>query len=210
MLYHRPDSRNYGATIAEVWFDTEPRALSAGFSLAPTHPGTGPEIAVVPAAPLLLSGADDLVAARADSAEDNLQLIDGVGPKLEKFLHDRGIRTFAALAALDDVGIDALQADLAEFPGRIRREEWVPQAARLARGEGVAVPARADRDDLQRIKGVGPVLERWLHGRGIFRFRQLADLDGAAIDRLDDALEDFPGRIHREEWIAQARTLAAE
>jgi predicted flap endonuclease-1-like 5' DNA nuclease len=213
MLYHRPDSRNYGATIAEVWFDTEQRALSAGFSPAPTHPNSAPEIAVVPAAPaapLLLSAADDLDAAKADGAEDNLQLIDGVGPKLEKFLHDRGIRTFAALAALDDAGIDALQDGLAEFPGRIRREEWVPQAARLARGEGVAVPAPADRDDLQRIKGVGPVLERWLHGRGIFRFGQLADLDDAAVDRLDDALEDFPGRIHREEWIAQARTLAAE
>lgn len=37
MLYHRPDSRNYGATIAEVWFDTPERAEAAGFSLAPTH-----------------------------------------------------------------------------------------------------------------------------------------------------------------------------
>ena len=38
MLYHRPDSRNYGATVAEVWFDTADRAETAGFALAPTHP----------------------------------------------------------------------------------------------------------------------------------------------------------------------------
>ena len=38
MLYHRADSRSYGATIAEVWFDTPERAESAGFTLANTHP----------------------------------------------------------------------------------------------------------------------------------------------------------------------------
>ena len=38
MLYHRPDSRSYQATIAEVWFDTEESAQAAGFSLANTHP----------------------------------------------------------------------------------------------------------------------------------------------------------------------------
>ena len=38
MLYHRPDSRSYGATRAEVWFDTAEAAEAAGFALAPTHP----------------------------------------------------------------------------------------------------------------------------------------------------------------------------
>lgn len=40
MLYHRPDSRSYGVTIAEVWFDTPERAEAAGFRLAKTHPKT--------------------------------------------------------------------------------------------------------------------------------------------------------------------------
>ncbi len=38
MLYHRPDSRSYDATVAEVWFDTAERAEAAGFRLAGTHP----------------------------------------------------------------------------------------------------------------------------------------------------------------------------
>ncbi len=38
MLYHRPDSRNYGATKAEVWFESPARAEASGFSLASTHP----------------------------------------------------------------------------------------------------------------------------------------------------------------------------
>jgi hypothetical protein len=38
MHYHRPDSRNYGATTADVWFDTAERAESSRFKLSPTHP----------------------------------------------------------------------------------------------------------------------------------------------------------------------------
>ncbi len=38
MLYHRPDSRSYKVTKAEVWFDTPERAEAAGFRLANTHP----------------------------------------------------------------------------------------------------------------------------------------------------------------------------
>ncbi|MFT7650181.1 MAG: hypothetical protein ACI8Y4_004947 [Candidatus Poriferisodalaceae bacterium] len=38
LLYHRQDSRNYGATTAEVWFDSPERAEAAGFKLSPTHP----------------------------------------------------------------------------------------------------------------------------------------------------------------------------
>ncbi|MGI9596841.1 MAG: hypothetical protein ACR2QK_11815, partial [Acidimicrobiales bacterium] len=38
--YHRPDSRSYGATIPEVWFDSPAAAEAAGFELAPTHPSS--------------------------------------------------------------------------------------------------------------------------------------------------------------------------
>ena len=144
-----------------------------------------------------------------DGEPDNLQLIDGVGPKLEQFLHEEGITTFAQLAALERAEIDALQEKLSEFPGRIEREQWVPQARGILSGSAdVRVVPRSERDDLKRIKGVGPVLERWLHGRGIYRFVELAGLDATAVAELSSRLEDFPGRIEREEWVAQARELA--
>ncbi len=146
----------------------------------------------------------------SEAEPDNLLMIDGVGPKLEQFLHRQGIHTFHDLAELDDVAIAALQAKLPEFPDRIRREQWVEQARRFADGEGLGMPAAHERDKLQRIKGVGPVLERWLHGQGIFRFQQLADLDDAAAAELDAKLEDFPGRIRREAWIEQSSTFVAE
>ena len=39
--------------------------------------------------------------------------------------------TFAQLAALSDEDVDALQERLSQFPGRIRRDDWVAQATRF-------------------------------------------------------------------------------
>ena len=134
-----------------------------------------------------------------------------MGPKLELFLHKQGITTFKQLAAMDDNDVAALQEKLSQFPGRIEREEWVPQARRIVAGTtSVRVVPRNERDDLKRIKGVGPVLERWLHGRGIYRFVDLTTLDSSAFAALSSELEEFTGRIEREEWIKQAGELAKD
>ena len=59
-------------------------------------------------------------------------------------------------------------------------------------------------DDLKRIKGIGPKLERTLHGLGVRSFAQLAAFTDDDIARIDDVL-DFKGRIQREDWVGQAR-----
>ena len=66
------------------------------------------------------------------------------------------------------------------------------------------------RDDLKRISGVGPKLERLLHKNGITTFEQLARLNPAEVEALDEQLKSFKGRIIREEWQQQARQLAEE
>ena len=68
-------------------------------------------------------------------------------------------------------------------------------------------PLRNDRDDLQMIKGVGPAIEKTLNELGIFRFRQIADMSEYDIDRVARRLKGFHSRIHREDWIGQARVL---
>jgi len=69
--------------------------------------------------------------------------------------------------------------------------------------------ARPDQvDDLKRIKGIGAVLEETLNDLGVFQFTQIADWDLDNVIWVDSFLS-FPGRIEREDWIAQARTLAS-
>lgn len=62
---------------------------------------------------------------------DDLKRINGVGPQLERTLNEQGITTYAQLASLTEQQIDDLQARLPQFPGRVRRDNWVEQARRL-------------------------------------------------------------------------------
>lgn len=64
-------------------------------------------------------------------------------------------------------------------------------------------------DDLTRISGVGEVLIEKLNKLGIYKFEQIANFSDEDIARVDELL-DFKGRIEREDWIGQARTLVAE
>ena len=64
-------------------------------------------------------------------------------------------------------------------------------------------------DDLKRIKGVGPKLEKTLHGMGIYHFDQIAAWGPKELGWVDDNLEGFKGRASRDNWVEQARTLAA-
>ena len=62
---------------------------------------------------------------------DDLKLISGVGPKMEKLLHDFGITTFYHLSKLKKDGVAALNDKLEFFPGRIERDNWIEQARNL-------------------------------------------------------------------------------
>ena len=64
-------------------------------------------------------------------------------------------------------------------------------------------------DDLKRISGVGPKLEGLLHENGVFHFDQIMAWGPSDIAYMDDKLS-FKGRIERDNWIEQAKTLNAE
>ena len=64
-------------------------------------------------------------------APDDLKLIVGVGPVLERMLQQLGITTYRQIARWTERDIDEFDAKLPEFPGRIRRDGWVTQARAL-------------------------------------------------------------------------------
>ena len=63
-------------------------------------------------------------------------------------------------------------------------------------------------DDLSRIKGVGPKFADALRDAGFVRFEQLAHLTPTEIERLDERLGSFRGRITRDRVVEQADYLA--
>jgi len=64
------------------------------------------------------------------------------------------------------------------------------------------------RDDLCRLKGVGPKFADALHKAGFVNFQQIAGLSPVEVDRLDSQLGAFAGRIKRDRIVEQAEYLA--
>ncbi len=87
----------------------------------------------------------------------------------------------------------------------------VAGAAPSAKSGGVSNALDAPRggaaDDLLLIKGIGPVNQRKLNDHGIYHFDQIAGWKKADIVAAEVYLA-FDGRIAREDWIGQAKTLA--
>ena len=68
-------------------------------------------------------------------------------------------------------------------------------------------PATGAADELKRIKGIGPKNEDALNALGIYTFAQIAVWTPENVAWVEGSLS-FPGRIQREDWIAQAIELA--
>ena len=63
-------------------------------------------------------------------------------------------------------------------------------------------------DDLKRVRGIGVLIEKKLNSMGITGYEQIASWQANDIERVSQVL-DFKGRIERENWVEQARILAA-
>lgn len=64
-------------------------------------------------------------------------------------------------------------------------------------------------EDLKKIKGVGPKLEKLLHSMGVYHMDQIAAWSEAEVAWVDDNLEGFKGRVSRDKWVEQAKLLSS-
>lgn len=69
--------------------------------------------------------------AQTPASHDDLKLISGVGPVLEKKLRDAGITSYSQIATLTLAEIVDLEANVVRFAGRIERDNWIGQAKHL-------------------------------------------------------------------------------
>ena len=74
---------------------------------------------------------------------DDLKLIDGVGPALEKLVNSLGFYHFNQIASWTDADVALVDAELKSFKGRVTRDKWVVQARILAQGGTVEEAAAA-------------------------------------------------------------------
>jgi small subunit ribosomal protein S2 len=111
-----------------------------------------------------------------------------------------------AKAAID--GISRAQGEMGIDVGAAAEPvpEPVPAASEGLGFEPLSGP-RGAADDLKKMSGVSPAIEKKLNDLGIFHFWQIADLSPTAAHNVGEEV-GLPGRVER--WIAQAKELTAE
>ncbi len=215
----------------------EPAAAPVAFAAPPVAPApVAPPVAA--AVPLAAAGIamTAIGIPAAVGAADDLELIKGIGPKLNGVLNGLGVHRFDQIANWTAGDVDKVDDHLGAFKDRIGQEEWIPQAKLLAAGNhsewqriygaaGGAVAAAAGAgaiamtaigipaavgapDDLLQIKGIGPKLNELLISLGVRRFDQIANWSASDVAKVDEHLGAFKGRIDRDLWTEQSGLLA--
>lgn len=75
--------------------------------------------------------------------------------------------------------------------------------------EALSAPKGGQADNLKEIKGVGPKLETLLNEMGFYHFDQIANWGADEVAWVDANLKGFKGRVSRDNWVDQAKTLAS-
>jgi small subunit ribosomal protein S2 len=109
------------------------------------------------------------------------------------------------------VDVGAAEAPLAEPLPEVAEpssEAAEPEAASTTDQFELLAAPRGAPDDLAKITGVGPQIEKKLNEHGVFHYWQIAAMTTAEAAKLDADLK-FNGRVARDKWSDQARTLMA-
>lgn len=66
-----------------------------------------------------------------------------------------------------------------------------------------------ERNDLQKITGIGPYTEEKLNELGIYTFEQISRFNNEDILAVTKLIKFFPDRIKKDRWVAKAKLLTA-
>jgi NADH-quinone oxidoreductase subunit E len=104
--------------------------------------------------------------------------------------------------------VPGTEKSVAEPKTRVARDRSATRGTAATKPVRKASAAKAARtDDLKVISGIGPKLEQVLNGMGLRRYADIAALKAADVARIEAEL-GLDGRIARDGWVEQARTLA--
>ncbi len=151
--------------------------------------------------------AEEKVGEMKGRVEEVRDMVEGAKTKavdtldnLEQLFEERVARALKRLGVPSRDDLQSIAKRLEEMNTLIRK-----LTEDRAVADGTAPPVA--RDDLKLISGIGPVLEGKLNGAGITTYQQIAALTDDEIERLESDVINFSGRIHRDDWIGQAKTL---
>lgn len=126
------------------------------------------------------------------------------------------IASLKAAPAEPDLGFTVAQpnltsinpADKEAITSGVISPSYAKNEVLAAIGTTISAATPDQKDDLTQIKGIGSFLEKKLNALGIYTYEQVSQLDANLVDKVTTAIEFFPGRIERDDWVGQAKILA--
>lgn len=158
-----------------------------------------------------LNGADEPATNGADGTSGGMV----AGPVTEESAANRDtLGAGRAAAANPDPESDAQSAMTPDPEQAVKGGEFAADAANDAgeveeATEALFTAPEGEPDNLKRIPGVGPAMEKKLLQAGVTRFSQIAEFSDQDAQKLDDAL-NLKGRVQRDDWIGQSKAFAEE
>ncbi len=186
----RNTNRNYASTIEEMKRSPE----------MPMQPQDAVDLRMQTAAPT--EGASAMLSPQAEERlaafEVKLDRLEAENEQLRQQLQDFSVARTATL----DQQPAAAPAEPTPEPEHVT---IIPDKQEAYQGR-ILVDVR-QRDDLSRIRGLGPFLEAKLNQMGVFTYAEIASWDQPRIQQVTAQIGYIPGRIERDDWVSQARLL---
>ncbi len=196
----------------------KPATTAAPMPASAPKPTAAPSPAAAPSQPAATSGGNwtDSVSANSGKAgasrgatglkptvalADEETLRDGVGA----WRYESGATAYKASSA----PAAAASASAAPLEGDYDGDGVVEGADEGEKPTTLSAAREGGADDLKQIKGVGPKMEGMLNGMGFYHFDQVASWTDQEVAWVDANLEGFKGRVSRDNWVEQAKVLAA-
>jgi plastocyanin len=114
-----------------------------------------------------------------------------------------------AASAGSDAGGDPAPADDAASTPDFDGDGVLEGTNEGEKPEMMSGPREGGADDLKQIKGIGPKLEQAVNSIGVYHFDQIASWSDDEVAWVNANLIGFKGRVTRDKWVEQAKTLAA-
>jgi len=154
----------------------------------------------------------------------DFKIINGISPKIEKLLRAKNINSYSDLRDIDNKTLnEILNSSVKNSITKQSIKTWAHQAALAAKGDwrklseyqdfieqsmsfekDITVKTKLKKDDLQKIKGIGPKIEKILNSKGIFTYKQLRLSDA---DTLKEYISNEDERFKNNQtatWSHQA------
>ncbi len=146
-----------------------------------------------------------------NSYKETINRLGALETKLDKLEKENtGLRS-EITSLKDSSSIALVDVNLKENDAStVSKEEIAIKAKKAIKstlGSKIPIATAKNKDNLSAIKGIGPFIEGKLNEIGIYTFEQISKFDKDFIQLVTEAIQFFPGRIKRDNWIGQAKKL---